>query len=203
MKKLSVLLITVAIGFPSSVGVTEICATKFDQAWAKRVMEITRYNKAHPEVVKRRNLDRDMSAITRSARERLRKRIALVCEYEAYYARDILHTHGGVVGIEDGPPIVEDLQLPSTNTPDVIPEILKAVIPHEDYPDYENTTRNPMVAGEYGPYTGFSGWYGGGIAGNPGGGNSVVPVASTPEPSTLVMSLGPMLVFWCCGKRLK
>jgi hypothetical protein len=209
MRRAAILLLSVSIGFPSAVGVTEVCAISSDAAWAKRLRDIANFNTLHPGYVKKHNLTRDMHRETAHNRAYIERRWKRMCYIE------------GAVGISLGPPYAFSIRAeqPSAgdddappfrmnNPDDLEPEakLLTGLLPDQEYPAYEN----PSVSIDSGlagyPYP--AGFLPGGFA-PVGGGHGVpdnpphVPIAPTPEPTTLSLLGTGLLVLAKFARRMR
>jgi hypothetical protein len=165
------------------------------------VKAIQAWNHAHPAYVVKHHLDRDMSAQTARMKERARKALEVMCG-----TRD-----EGLVGASgiDGSGLVAGQPVLAVAIPkagdgmDFAAETPQQMIQEEEYPTYETTERSPVVDQQYGPNSGFPGWFAGWGGAYGSGGNSghaappVTPIAPTPEPSTLaLLAIGIAAGIW-------
>jgi hypothetical protein len=200
-RSLSLVLLTVSLGMPAVIA--ETCHVDFKEVWARKVAAIKAWDLKHPAYMKAHHLDRDMSDQTRRMKERAGKALEVMCAQVEDVAAGSPLVPGGP-SVDSGMEGIADRSLLVALDVEDSPQ---QMIQEEEYPNYEATRRDSLVDGERGSYPGFPGWFGGGGY-LPGGGRGtatapppVVPIAETPEPSTLALTFAPLLLL--AIRRLK
>lgn len=198
-RSLSICLLSVSLGMPAvSVGAAAavVCVTHSPE-WQKFKAKITKHqvldHKPSPATI------RKWTAYNKAMLAKLDKQLEVMCGEVGSISGDGFRDGDvGFVSRSDGGSsflgFSGDLEGDSEGQ-------LIALVAAVDYPTYDNPSRAlPEAPG----YPGFGGWYGSaGYIG--GGGNSVpppvVPIAPTPEPSTLALTFAPLL--FLAIRRLK
>lgn len=176
-------LLTVTIGFPSAVGVTEVCANKFDQEWAKKVLSYTKWNRTHQNYVKAHNLTRDMHKERAALRSRMLKKFDFACGVEnGSESESSVGSGPNIIGLLSDQPafVLGRMEAPYVDS------VVEPLLAKEPYPVYESPNRSlPDVYDA--PGAGLGGWFGGGgyLGSNPSSPSTpTVPIVATPELST-------------------
>jgi hypothetical protein len=202
LRRIVIALLTVSIGFSTAVVTSETCRkVTFDALWAAKLKAQKIWNKNNPGYVKEHNLTRDMSKQTARSKAWLKKQLEVQC---ASLVDDVLAGSDGL-GIRDIDSMALVVPLFETSADLPLEDAqLSQLIAKQEYPSYENPSRDATDDGGFGTNPGFGGWYGGGgyAGGHPGSGNSVPPpITTVPEPSTFVLVFAPFLSLFFLRKR--
>lgn len=194
---LSILALSISLGIPSVIAISETCHVDFKQVWADKVRKIQEWNRKHPKYVQRHHLDRDMSAEARRLKEQARKSLGVACEIGSIP----VDTGSSVrmVGGRDFAAHSEYIPESGASYLDMAQEEIQGLIPPVDYPVYNISSM--VYTSNLGPWPIGAGWFSGGgylpvgYPSQPSGPGT--PIAPTPETGTfglLMIGMGFLII---------